>query len=197
MLSQTGSPSRRASGIDIATGLAEVAVKTDARGAYRAGSRFKSMASRMDGAAKLAAVDLRRRIGPETARDMQATHNLAASRIRSSVATQVTGTTVELRGLDRPTGLLQFGAKASRKSGVTVTVLKASGPSRLRHAFKAVGRAGNPQIFQRVGRKRLPIEALYGPSVGQMLRDPSRRRRLTEFSMTRLSVEIRRHLGRL
>lgn len=150
MLSQTGSLSRRASGIDIATGLAEMAVKTDARGAYRAGSRFKSMAGRMEGAAKLAAVDLRRRIGPETVRDMQSTHNLAAARIRSGVSTQASGATVELRGIDRPTGLLQFGAKASRKLGVTVTVLKASGPTRLRHAFKAVGRAANPQIFERV-----------------------------------------------
>jgi hypothetical protein len=104
---------------------------------------------------------------------------------------------VELRGADRPTGLLQFGAKASRKLGVTVTVLKASGPTRLRHAFKAIGRATNPQIFERVGKKRFPIKALYGPSVAQMLRSPPRQRRLTEFSMTRLSAEIRRHLGRL
>jgi Prophage minor tail protein Z (GPZ) len=174
-----------------------VSVKVDSRGAYRAGARFKSMAGRMDKAEKLAAISLHRAIVPETVRDMGRTHNLAASRIRASLAARVDGTTVELRGLDRPTGLLQYGAKASRKVGVAVTVVKAQGPVRLKHAFKATGRSSNQQIFQREGKPRLPIKALYGPSVAQILRNPERQRRLVNFSMTKLSAEIRRQLGRL
>lgn len=185
-------------------------LKVDARGAYRAGKRFKSMASRMDKAEALARSDLQRRLVPEFVRDAQTTHNVKAARVRESSGARISGTAVELTGYDRPTGLLQFGAKAGR-SGVTVTITRAEGPTRFKHAFKATGLSGNAQIFERdlkkpkremafgryKGKKRQPIKSLYGPSVAQILRDPARRERLTKFSQKTLGAEIRRQLGRL
>jgi hypothetical protein len=190
-----------------------VSVKTDARGAYRAGKRFKAMAGRMAKAEQLAASDLQRRILPEFVRDTQTTHNISPKRVRESSAVRRNGTAVELTGYDRPTGLLQFGAKAS-KAGVTVTLTKATGPVRLRHAFVATGLGSNRQVFERTaygkgafkramtkgnykGQRRTPIEAKYGPSVAQILRDKQRQERLIQFAQRTLSAEIRRQLGRL
>lgn len=186
-------------------------LKIDARGAYRAGKRFKTMASKMDKAESLAASDLQRRIVPEFVRDAQTTHNINAKRVRESSGVKRSGSVVELTGYDRPTGLLQFGAKASKTGGVTATTLKSSGAFTLKHAFAATGLSGNRQIFSRdlkqakramtkgnyIGKKRRPIKAMYGPSVAQILRNKDRQERLYKFGQKRLSVEIRRQLGRL
>lgn len=186
-------------------------LKIDARGAYRAGKRFRSMASRMDKAESAAVSDLQRRLIPEFARDAQTTHNISAKRVRESSGVRRSGSVVELTGYDRPTGLLQYGAKVSRTAGITVTTLKSTGAFRLRHAFAATGLSGNRQIFTRdlkqpkremtkgkyIGKKRRPIKAEYGPSVAQILRNKDRQARLSKFGQTRLSAEIRRQLGRL
>ncbi len=188
-----------------------MSVKVDARGAYSAGRRFKTMASRMEKAESLAVADLQRRIIPEFVRDAQTTHNVSAKRVRDSSGARRQGSVVELTGYDRPTGLLQFGAKVSKSAGVSVTVLKSSGPVRLKHAFAATGLSANRQIFSRdltktkrrmtagnyAGQLRRPIKALYGPSIAQVLRDKPRQERLVKFSQTRLSAEIKRQLGRL
>lgn len=190
-----------------------MAVKTDARGAYRAGQRFKDMASRMAKAEQLAASDLQRRLVPEFTRGAQQTYNIASARVRASSAVVRRGNAVELTGYDRPTGLMQFGAKASA-SGVTVTVVKATGPVRLRHAFIASGLGSNRQVFQRVaygkgafkrvmtkgnykGQRRTPIDVKYGPSVAQILRNRQLQERLIDFSQKTASAEVRRQLGRL
>lgn len=184
-------------------------LRVDSRGAYSAGKRFKSMASRMDKAEALARSDLQRRLVPEFVRDAQTTHNIKAARVRESSGARINRTAVELTGYDRTTGLLQFGAKASRKSGVTVTITKATGPTRFRHAFAATGLSGNKQIFERrgpvrvmtqgnyKGQRKQPLASLYGPSVAQILRDPARRQRLSTFAQKTLGAEIRRNLGRL
>lgn len=188
-------------------------VKTDARGAYRAGTRFKDMATRMAKAEQLAASDLQRRLVPEFVRGAQVTHNIAPARVRASSAVMRRGNAVQLTGYDRPTGLMQFGAKASA-AGVTVTVAKATGPVRLRHAFIASGVSSNRQVFQRVaygkgafkrvmtkgnykGQRRTPIDVKYGPSVAQILRNQQLKERLIQFAQQTSSAEVRRQLGRL
>jgi hypothetical protein len=194
--------------------LSEMSFRTDSRGAYRGGKRLKDYASKLEKAEALAAADLARRIVPELVRDAMTTHNISAKRVRESSAVRRRGTVVELTGYDRPTGLLQFGARGSRANGVTVTVLKAAGPVVLRHAFIAAGLGGNKQVFQRVaygkgafkrkmhkgnyaGQYRTPIAAKYGPSVATILRDPKRQERLVKFSQNTLAAEVRRQLGRL
>lgn len=186
-------------------------LKVDSKGAYRAGKRFKSMATKLDQAEALAASDLARRLIPEFARQATALYNLKASRIRETSNVQRNGTAVSLIGYHRETGLLNFGAKASRTQGVTVVLERAQGPQRFKHAFKATGLSGNAQIFERdvkkakremkygryVGKKRQPIKAMYGKSTAQILRDQDVHDGMTKFAHKQLAAEIRRQLGRL
>lgn len=183
----------------------------DASGAYRVGKRFKSTAAKLEEAEVLAAVALSRRITPEFIRDAQTTHNIATKRIRESTSVTRSGPTVTLVGYDRATGLLQFGARGSKRSGVTVTVTHARGPTTLGHAFIASGLNDNRHVFQRdlsrpkrrmkkgnyKGQLRQPIETLYGPSIAQILRNPARQERLRKFAQNILAAEIRRQLARL
>lgn len=172
-------------------------VRTDPRGAYRAGARTKGMAAGMDTARSLALTDLARRIAPEAVRDMQTTHNLASTRIRASVSARRQGDGVELVGRDRPTGLLQYGAKFSRRRGVTVTIRKDGAPIVLEHAFAAIGAGGNRQIFKRDGKSRLPISGQFGPSPAQILRNKERQNRLVKFGGTKMAEEFVRQMERL
>lgn len=181
----------------------------DTSGARRAGKRFKSMAAKFDQAKALGVSDLARRLIPQTVRDMQSTHNLGASRIRSNLGVQRNGDSLLLTGYDRATGLLNYGARASRRQGVLVSVRKDEGPARLSRAFVAVGLSANKLVLERSGPKRRmtkgnyvgqlkqPLVAKYGPSVAQLLRNADRRARLAQFSKTTLSTAIRRQLGRL
>lgn len=190
-----------------------MSLRVDSRGAYSAGKRFKGMASRLENAESLAVSDLQRRIVPEFVREAQATYNINAKRVRESTASRRQGTVVELTGYDRPTGLLQYGAKEA-SVGVVVQVRKDGALQQLKHAFVATGLSGNKQVFSRVaygkgayrrkmtkgnykGELRTPIQAHYGPSVAQILRNQELQQRLIGFSQKRLSVEIRRQIGRL
>lgn len=180
----------------------------DSAPARRAANRFRSTAESLDRAVGLGLTALQRRIVPEFIRDARATHNLKAVRLRESTATKRGADSVRLGGLDRETGLLNYGARASRYNGVTVTVLHATGASHLRSAFAAVGLNDNRHIFQRRGAKRVmrkgnyigyrrqPIVALYGPSTAQILRDPARQERLISFAQRILSAEVARVLDR-
>ena len=188
-----------------------MAFQIDARGAYRAGRRFKSTAQKLAQAEELAAATLARRIVPEFVRDALETHNIKAARVRESSGVRRDGNVVTLTGYHRGTGLLQFGAKASRATGVTVTVTHARGPAVLRHAFIALGLSDNKHVFERdlsrpkrvmqkgnyKGERRQPIKSIYGPSVAQILRNPARQERLRNFAQKILSSEIRRQLARL
>lgn len=186
-------------------------LKVDTRGAYSAGKRFKSMADKLEKAEALAASDLQRRLVPEFARQATSRYNLTAARIRDTSGVQRSGNTITLTGYHRGTGLLNYRAVASKTSGVTVTIARADGPQRFKHAFKATGLSGNAQIFERdltkakrkmkygryVGKKRQPIKAMYGSSTAQILRDPDVNAGMVRFAQQRLSAEIRRQLGRL
>lgn len=187
--------------------------KADTRGAYRAGKRFKAMAGRMPKAEELAAADLQRRLVPEFVRAAREAYGILPKRVRESSAARRQGAAVELTGYDRPTGLLQFGGKGST-AGVTALIQRARGPTLFRHAFIATGLSGNRQVFERVaygagaykrqmrrgnyiGERRTPIEAKYGPSVAQILRNKQLQERLIDFSQQRIAAEIRRVLGSL
>jgi hypothetical protein len=190
-----------------------MSVRVDSRGAYSAGKRFKGMASRMDKAESLAVADLQRRIVPEFVRAAQETYNINAKRVRESSGARRQGTAVELTGYDRPTGLLQYGAKETG-AGVVVQVRKDGPATNLGHAFIRPGLSGNKQVFSRVaygkgayrrkmtkgnykGELRTPIAAHYGPSTAQILRNQQMQERLIGFSQKRLSTEVRRQIGRL
>ena len=173
-----------------------MAVKIDTRGAVNASKRLRQFATSIEQVVPRAASDLARRIGPEASRQIRSTYNINATRLRESLTVTRTGDAVVLTGKDRPTGLTQFGAKASKRNGVTVTIRKDRAPVQFRHAFAATGRGSNRQVFQRVGKARLPIEAMYGPSPAEQLRNPEIRDHIVEFSQRTIAAEIRRLLKR-
>ena len=76
--------------------------------------------------------------------------------------------TIRARG--RRVGLFQFGAKALRKSVVSVKVLKSGGTKKIRGGFTQRVK-GNMGVHRRLGKKRFPVELfLKGPSIPQMYR---------------------------
>lgn len=172
-------------------------IRSDYAGATRAGKRFKSDGERMEKASLLALTDLARRIAPQSVRDMQTTHNLAPARLRASVSARRVGGGVELTGKDRPTGLLQYGAKSSKRNGVRVTIRRDGRAIEFERAFIAAGAGGNRQVFERKGRSRLPIGGKFGPSPAQILRNPERRERLGDFAHDVSVREFHRQMERL
>ncbi|MDF1536082.1 MAG: phage tail protein [bacterium] len=120
----------------------------------------------------------------------------------SNLRFQVSGTT-------RKISLVKFQHRASRTrkkgvAGVRVRVKKAGGlkpvvgafPGRMK-AGAGVGAAGNMAIFKRVGRTRLPIKRLTGPSVFKMADNDKVRRRMEKRATDQFDREFTRNLDRL
>lgn len=66
----------------------------------------------------------------------------------------------------RPLPLIWFRARQTR-AGVTFQLRKAEGRKTAEHAFIARMPSGWRGVYRRVGRRRLPIRQLFGPSVGE------------------------------
>jgi hypothetical protein len=94
----------------------------------------------------------------------------------------------------RPVGLIEFGGswRGPKSQGATAKVWRGSGRDLFAGTFIATGRGGNRQIFDRKGKKRLPIKAYYGPSVYSMfLRDDIQRVGSDTWAL-RLPIELDR-----
>jgi len=140
---------------------------------------------------------LRRRLPPEAKRDIGAEYNLAPTRIAQGLSTRVTADGLVLIGSARGVNAMAFGATWSpRWSGGARFAIKRGG-DRSPHpeSFIAVGRSGNRLVFVRKGKPRLPIQGVYGPSLGQMLKHGRRPERLVEFALRVLASEQLRLLG--
>ena len=111
-----------------------------------------------------------------------------------------------ITGLKAPIGLQHFKHSATRRNGVSAQVKKGGGAQRLPTAFKSSvsnfggGGGASKRIFMRarlagggqVGR--LPIKALFGPSVADMLANPAIQNRVGAFALNKLSAEITRQI---
>jgi len=78
-----------------------------------------------------------------------------------------------LRITSRRIPLIQFGARWSKKRGVSYQIDKAAGRKRIKSAFirtmpirGATQKQGHKGVFMRKGKARLPIRELFGPSIG-------------------------------
>lgn len=94
----------------------------------------------------------------------------------------------------RPVGLIEFGGswRGRKSQGATALVWRGEGRDSFGGTFIAIGRGGNRQIFERKGRKRLPIKAFYGVSVYSMfLRDDIQRVGADTWAL-RLPIELDR-----
>jgi hypothetical protein len=135
-------------------------------------------------------------------RDIQQEINLKAADIRERIDVRVQGDSVLLIGRKRPIGLINFGGKwpaqtrtgaARRQSPPASAKVYRNQPRRTyAGAFIAQGRSGNVQIFKRKGNRRLPIRALYGPSMPGLFRNVARQARQFEVAAGIYEKELAR-----
>jgi hypothetical protein len=102
--------------------------------------------------------------------------------------------------------LIRFRTTPSKPQPKQARVLRAAvkkegGKKPIPGAFVAQMDSGHTGVFRRVGRKRLPIDQLYGPAIPVMLSEPGIAEHLQEEAhkrmVVRLDHEVNRVLGRL
>lgn len=183
-----------------------MSAKFDVSAALKVADTLRAAPKRLEQVRVRAVATLARSLPPEANRQIREIYNVKARSVAERLNVVRADDSIVLTGYARAMGFLNYGARATKKSGVSVTVRRATGPSRFNHAFKAVGLSDNTHIFVRdidkpkrvmkrgksAGKKRQPIKALYGPSVASALRNPDIRNRLSDFGMTKLAAEVAR-----
>ena len=192
-------------------------------GALDAARGLSDVPARIVQAQRRALATLQRRLGTEAKRDIGAEYNLLAGRIADGLSVRTATDGIRLIGKSRGINAIQFGATWSRVkgSGVVATssrakftairfggalrgdraqgarfaIKRGQAPSVHAGSFIARGKNGALLVFERQGNKRLPLQGVYGPSVGQMLKHGRRPERLAEFAIRTLQAEQQRLLG--
>lgn len=176
-------------------------------GALDAMQGMQATPSRIVLAQKRALGTVRRRLGTEAKRDIGAEYNLKAGRIAEGLDVRDTADGIKLIGRSRGVNAIQFGATWSRrmKGGARYSIKRGGDRGGRDGAFIATGRSGNRLVFERGGKgavlnkngnyPRLPLAAVYGPSIAQMLKHGRRPERLAEFAVRVLQSEQQRLLG--
>ena len=80
--------------------------------------------------------------------------------------------------------------KRKPRNGIFVQVRRGGGGGRLPHAFIAGMDSGHVGVFERVGRSRLPIKKMTGPSTPSMLASPNVSEKVAEKMEERLNVNV-------
>lgn len=192
-------------------------------GAIDAMQELSAIPARILQAQQRALGTLQRRLGTEAKRDIGAEYNLRAQRIADGLNVRTTPDGISLVGKSRGINAIEFNATWSRVKGSGLvatssrrkfTAIRYRGKLRgdaalgARFAIKrgkaaevhagsfiARGKNGALLVFERSGAKRLPLQGVYGPSVGQMLKHGRRPERLVDFALRTLQSEQQRLLG--
>lgn len=156
---------------------------------------------------------LKRRLVPQAKREISSQYALPAREIASRLRCTGSSGSVTLTALGRNMTLIKFKARQTR-AGVVAKITKGSSVL-IAHAFirvpagapgagpqvmiRAEALGGLPEKVQalavvRHNKHGYPIVLLGGPSVADMLREPGREDRLTEFVRQTFSAEIDRLL---
>lgn len=109
----------------------------------------------------------------EIVRLVRQTYNVKAGDVRKAVEIRRArrgSAVVDLLSIGRRIPLVAFGAR-QRRRGVSVRVKKSGGTKIIPNTFIAVMPTGHRGVFERVGRKRLPITELFGPAIPQMVKN--------------------------
>lgn len=191
-------------------------------GAIDAAKELSAIPARILQAQKRALATLRRRLSTEAKRDIGAEYNLRAQRVADGLVVSNISDGISLVGKSRGINAIEFNATWSRVtgSGLVATssrrkftairyrgalrgdaalgarfAVKRGAPATV-HAgsFIARGKNGALLVFERSGKKRLPLQGVYGPSVGQMLKHGRRPERLVDFAIRTLQAEQMRLL---
>lgn len=156
--------------------------------------RLQRVSSDAPKAFKQAISSVARASKTETKRAASAIYNLPQKRVDDGLNVQQTTDSVRIVGKRKPVTLRAYGAKQTKKQGIFVTVFRERGRKRISGGFSPLKFKGVP--FVRAGKKRLPIEALYGPSVADMLRNDKVFTPLQERLILRARNELDRRISR-
>jgi len=167
-----------------------------------------------DGGAKVigrAIGTLKRRLPAQAKREIGKQYALPSRQIGSRLRCKGDSTSVTLTALGRAQALINFKARQNG-TGVVVQIEKGASVT-IPHAFIRVpanGRGAGPQVLIRSGamdslpgkvvdiavvshnRHGYPIVLLGGPAVADMLRDPGREDRLSDFAQATFAAEVDR-----
>jgi len=185
-------------------------LNVELEGALQAAQGLSDVPSRILRAQQRALATLRKRLPVQARRDIQAEYNLKARRIAQGLRLRNASDGLVLVGSARGINALQFGATWSRRmKGARFTIKRGGDRSPHEGAFIGTGLNNNPLVFVRdlrrgkhrvtegrnKGRMKEYLTAVYGPSVGQMLKHGRRPERLAEFALRTLQAEQQRLLG--
>lgn len=176
-------------------------------GTLEAAQGLSAAPGRILQAQKRALGTVRRRLGTEAKRDIGAEYNLKAQRIAAGLIVRSEPDGIRLIGKSRGINAIEFRATWSPrfKGGARFAIKRGGTRDGMADSFIALGRNGNRLVFTRGGKgavrnargkyPRLPLAAIYGPSIAQMLKHGRRPERLAEFAVRILEAEQRRLLG--
>ncbi|OBZ08925.1 hypothetical protein A8L34_22495 [Bacillus sp. FJAT-27264] len=182
-------------------------VRGEARGVRDALRRIGSLDGDVRKAFYSALNRTSQRIKTEAGRKARETYIAKSKAITDQVVLRrgsISNLSSELRWKGGNIPLMQFRTNPKSLSSKKPRVLKAAvkragGNKAVDGAFLARMRSGHIAIFRRSSRKRLPIDALYGPAVPVMLNNPEITEHLENVAITemdkRLEHELNRRLG--
>jgi len=120
-------------------------------------------------------------------------YNVGKGRIGDDLTVTSGNLTVTITGQKKPISVKSYGATQPKK-GLSFRMLKQGKRSTVASGFLSK-KNGTP--FKRVGKSRLPIKVVSGPSVADMLNRDTVQKPLTQNLADRAIKEISRRIGRL
>lgn len=165
------------------------------------------LANVKDGVSKALASALNRtaqNVAAEATRKTRETYDIKAGDVRRTVrisrATK-NNLTAYVKSLGSPIPLIQFKVRPSRPPkrppAVLTASVKRSGGKPIPGAFVSTMNSGHMGVFERVGKKRLPVRELHGPPAPTMLNEPGVRQHIEEQAVIRLEKRLDHEILRL
>ncbi|MDT8901838.1 phage tail protein [Anaeroselena agilis] len=141
----------------------------------------------------------------EAVRAVRAEYTVSAEAVRKTIATKNATPSMPLGiiiATGTPIAMSKFDVSPTRpdpkaKRSVTVRVKKGSGRKTVKSAFLARMGSGHVGVFKRAGKKRLPIEQRFGPSVPQMLGSDNVTRQIEQKARETLDARLDHEIGRI
>ena len=138
-----------------------------------------------------ATTDMARAAGTESKRAAGKIYAVKLSRIDQDITVTKGHARVTVSGDPKPISALSYGARQTKK-GLSIRAIKANKRKILRRGFIAKGKP-----LERIGKSRLPIKFVSGPSVADMLNNKQVQDPLIENVSGRAIKTLSRRLGRL
>ncbi len=153
---------------------------------------------------------MRRFASTEAKRQVSAIYNLTQERVvKHGLDVRKSDAGVIVAGDDEPVSFNAYGWKEAKR-GARGRIIRAKSAETIPGSFVAIGNSNNQHVFKRknepplkmtrgryIGKKRTPLRAFFGPSIGDALEDTRVSNPLREKILGRAGKELRRRLTRL